>query len=400
MQFPLYIAKRYFFSRKTHNVINIISAISMLGIAIGSFALIVVLSAFNGLQDLVQDMYSRFDSDIRITAAEGKTFALEELPLNQIHAIDELQYSTRVLEENVLMKYKDKQSIATIKGVDNDFLLMSSLDSVMIDGDLLLHFDSIPAAILGYGIASDLAVYVNGFDAIRVYAAKRGMNTSFSPEKAFNISNILPAGVFSINPDFDDKYVLVPFEFAAGLLQYKNRVTAIEIGLKPGSVVNEVKAKIAKLAGSAFEVKTRYERNELIFKTNRIEKWVTFLILTFILIIATFNVISSLTMLIIDKKEDIYILKGMGAGKTLIRGIFLWEGILINFTGGMIGMLVGALLCWGQQTIGFIRLHGTVVEYYPVQMNPLDFIAVLTIVMSIGFLSSWLPVRYLTRKYF
>ncbi|MFQ5335733.1 MAG: ABC transporter permease, partial [Flavobacteriales bacterium] len=255
-------------------------------------------------------------------------------------------------------------------------------------------------AVLGYGIASALAVYINGFDAIRIYAAKRGVKVSLNPEQAFEKMSIQAAGIFSINPDFDDHFVLVPFGFAAELLHYKDRVTAVEIGLEEGRNTEKIRQQIAKIAGKRFEIKTRYERNELIFKTNRTEKWITFLILSFILIIATFNVIGSLTMLIIDKKEDIFILKGMGADKGLIRRIFLWEGLLINIFGGTAGMLLGALLCWGQQTIGFIRLQGTVVEYYPVQMQISDFVSVFSIVLCIGFFSTWLPVQYLTRKYF
>lgn len=402
MNLPLYIAKRYLFSKKSHNVINIISAISILGVSIGSLALIVVLSAFNGLEDLVGSLYNSFDSDIRITIKEGKTFDLNSFPEDKIRKLEGVVHYTDVLEETVLLKYQDKQSIAVVKGVESDFLLMSGLDSMIIDGDLVLKEDSFYYAVMGYGIAINLTVSIgNFFDPISMYAARRKIKVSpTNPEQAFRKMPIMPAGIFAINPDFDDKYIIVPFEFASELLEYDQRATAVELGLKPEADEYRIKEQLQQLLGEDYQVKTQYEQNELIFKTNQTEKWVTYLILSFILVIATFNVIGSLTMLIIDKKDDILILKSMGATKKLIRRIFLLEGLLINLVGGMSGLVLGGLLCFGQQKLGFVRLEGVLVDYYPVSMEPMDFVAVMLTVMVIGFAASWFPVRFVTRRHF
>lgn len=401
MRFAIYIARRYLFSKKSHNVINIISFISMVGVGIGSLALIVVLSAFNGLQDLVEGLYSSFDPDIEITIKSGKTFAVDSFPMNQITQAEGVAHFTRVLEENVLLKYRDRQTIATVKGVEAQFLEMSGLDSMVFDGALVLEQDSIMFAVMGYGIAANLSVYIeSALEPIKVHAAKRTMTVSLDPGRAFRKRNIMAAGIFSINPDFDDKYFLVPYTFAEELLDYPGRVTGIEIGLEPGENADRVKKQLQQIVGDEYTVKTRYEQNELIFKTNKIEKWITYLILSFILVIATFNVIGSLTMLIIDKKQDIFVLKSMGACRQVIRRIFLIEGLLINLIGGLMGLGLGALLCWFQITFGLVRLEGTIVEYYPVQMRPLDFLAVLGTVIVIGFFSSWFPVRLITKRHF
>lgn len=372
----------------------------MISIGIGALALVVVLSAFNGLQDLVHDLYSAFDPDIKITVKEGKTFNVKDFPKNKIVSLEEIQYYSRCLEETALLKYNEKQSVATVKGVEPDFLKMSGLDTLMVEGRLMLENHGIPMAVVGYGIGYNLSLYIdNNYRTIKIYAPKRTKTVTFNPEQAFNKKNIVPAGIFTINPDFDDKYVLVPLSFAEELMEFENEATSVEIGLVPGTDEIAVKQKIQELVGDQFDVKTRFELNEIIFKTNNTEKWVTFLILSFILIIATFNVIGSLTMLIIDKKDDINILKSLGAGKSAIRSIFLLEGLLITLVGGVSGMLLGALLCKGQQTFGFIKLSGIVVDYYPVLMKPLDFLLILATVLFIGFVSSWFPVRYVVRKY-
>lgn len=372
----------------------------MIGVGIGAMALIVVMSAFNGLENLVTNLYSSFDPDVKITVSEGKTFNASSFPKEKIKEIKGVKYYCEALEETVYLRYKDSEAIATVKGVEEDFIKMSGLDSMITEGELILKSKGNYFAVVGYGIAYKLGLFIeNVFEPLRVYSARRDEISSLNPEQAFKQGNIMPSGVFMINQDFDIKYVLTPLDFARELLERKDEISSIEIGLEKGADETYVKNEIKKLAGEQFDVKTRYEMNELIFKTNKTEKWITYLILTFILIIATFNVIGSLTMLILEKKDDMYILKSIGAGKTAIKKIFLLEGILITFIGGLCGLVSGALLCAGQQLFGFVRLQGVIVEFYPVKLVPFDFLAVIATVLLIGFLASWLPVKYVTGKY-
>lgn len=372
----------------------------MIGVGIGTMALIVVMSAFNGLENLVADLYSSFDPDIKIMIKEGKTFDALSVPREEIKKIEGVKYYCEALEETVYLRYKGSEAIATVKGVDNDFVNMSGLDSMMVEGKLILKSNGNNFAVVGYGIAYKLGLFIeNVLEPLRIYSARRDEFTAINPEQAFKQGSIMPSGVFMINQDFDLKYILVPLDFAKELLERKDEISSVEIGLEPGADESLIKEQINKLAGDNFEVKTRYELNELIFKTNKTEKWITYLILSFILIIATFNVIGSLTMLILEKKADMHILRSIGAEKTVIKRIFLFEGMLITLLGGLGGLFFGALLCLGQQLFGFVRLQGIIVEYYPVKLILFDFIAVIGTVMLIGFIASWVPVKYVTEKY-
>lgn len=400
MNFPFYIARRYLFSKKKHNVINIISAVSMLGVGIGAMALIVVMSAFNGLENLVAGLYSSFDPDIKITIKEGKTFNATSFPADEIKKIPGVKHYCEALEETVYIRYKDNEAIATIKGVEEEFIEMSGIDSMITEGELLLNSGGNHYAVTGYGIAYKLGLFIeNVFEPLRIYSARRNEINMLNPEQAFKMGNIMPSGVFMINQDFDFKYVLVPLSFAKELLERENAISSVEIGLDRQADENKVKNEIQKIAGDNFTVKTRYELNELIFKTNKTEKWITYLILTFILVIATFNVIGSLTMLILEKKEDMQILRSMGCDKQQVKNIFMIEGLMITLAGGLAGLATGGLLCAGQQWFGFVRLQGVIVEFYPVKLMTLDFVAVIVTVLIIGFFASWLPVRYVTEKY-
>ncbi len=381
-------------------MINIISAVSMMGVGIGTMALIVVMSAFNGLENLVSDLYSTFDPDIKITIKEGKTFDASGFSKEKIKNIRGVKYYCESLEETIYLRYKDSEAIATVKGVEEDFVRMSGLDSMITEGDLILKSKGNNYAVVGYGIAYKLGLFLeNIFEPLRIYSARRDEFTAINPEQAFKQGNIMPSGVFMINQDFDLKYILVPLDFAKELLERKNEVSAVEIGLEEGVDEVFVKNEIVKLTGEKFDVKTRYEMNELIFKTNKTEKWITYLILTFILVIATFNVIGSLTMLILEKKDDMNILRSIGAEKNVIKKIFLFEGMLITLSGGLCGLLLGALLCAGQQLFGFVRLQGVIVEFYPVKLIPYDFLVVIATVLTIGFIASWLPVKYVTGRF-
>lgn len=398
MNFPFYIAKRYLVSKKSHNVINIISWISVLGIAIGTAALIIVLSAFNGLQFLVEDLYASFDPEIKIVAAEGKTFNSDDFPKDKILTLEEVAFYNQALEEVALIKYDDKQTVATIKGVEPSFYQMTGLDSLLISGSVSANSNSL---LLGWGVSDKLSLFVTeGIPyQTQVIVPKRGTKRGLTPQSEFYKKMANTTGVFSINPDFDTKYVLADLVFVQKLLKHKNQLSSVELGLKKNTDWNLVKAKIEKILGKNYLVKTRYELNELLFKTNKTEKWITSLILTFILIIASFNIIGSLTMLIIDKKKDIWILKTMGANDKIIRKIFFAEGMLINFLGAFIGMALGALVCWLQMKFSLLKLEGGVVEAYPIAMQLIDFVYVAGIVVLIGLLASWYPVRILTKKH-
>lgn len=362
-------------------------------------ALIVVMSAFNGLENLVEKLYSSFDPDIKITAKEGKVFNRSDFPEEEIKKIKGVKFCSESLEETVYLRYKENEAVATIKGVENDFAKMNGIDSMITEGEFILHEKGNNFAVVGYGIAHKLGLFVeNVFEPLRIFSARREEIATFNPEQSFKQGNIMPSGIFLINQDFDMKYILVPLDFARELLERENEISSVEIGLEKDADENFVKNEIATITGEKFNVQTRYELNEIIFKTNKTEKWITYLILSFILIIATFNVVGSLTMLILEKKDDIKILHSIGAEKSIIKKIFLTEGMLITLIGGLGGLLLGALLCMGQQQFGLVKLQGVIVDHYPVKLMPVDFLAVMGTVLSIGFCASWLPVKFVAEK--
>lgn len=372
-----------------------------MGIGVGTLALIIVLSAFNGLQSLVEDLYASFDPDIKITAVAGKTFHISEFPKEKVCALTDVMFCMQSIEDVALFKYNDKQTVATLKGVEPNFYKATGLDTLMFEGSLKDDSKDHQYLYFGYGVADNLSFYLGSKfqDKVSVIIPKRGNSKSFIPTDEFNRKFAFGAGVFSVSPDFDTKYVLSSLNFAQELLNHNEKVSSVELKLLPNSSIEKIKKDIEAIVGDKFDVKTRYEINELIFKTNETEKWITFLILTFILIIASFNIIGSLTMLIIDKKKDVWILKTMGANNALIQKIFFAEGMLINLLGAFSGMLIGAIICWAQQTFGLLRLNGGIVDFYPVELQFMDFIYVTCIVFVIGILASWYPARILTKKH-
>lgn len=401
MNLPFYIAKRYLISKKSHHVINIISWISVSGIGIATMALVIVLSAFNGLQTLVEQLYASFDPDLKITAVVGKTFDVTIFPKDKLLALTEVDFLTENLEDVALFKYSDKQTVATLKGVETTFYKMTGLDSLMYEGRYIDDTENIHYLNFGYGIASNLSLYINTgiTEEVSVIIPKKGQKKSLIPGEEFHRKFATPSGLFSISPDFDNKYVLASLPFVRSLLDKPNQVSSIEIKLTKNAHWATTKTAIQQLVGEKYKVQTRYELNELVFKTNETEKWITFLILSFILVIASFNIIGSLTMLIIDKKEDVWILKTMGANNKLVQQLFFAEGMLINLLGAVSGMVFGALLCWVQMKFGLLRLNGGIVDFYPMELKWMDFVSISAIVLSIGIIASWFPVRVLTKKY-
>lgn len=398
MNVAFYIAKRYLIAKKSQKAINVISWISVLSISIGTFALVVVLSAFNGFEKLIESIFESFDSDIRIEVVEGKVFSEQALPLEKIKKLDGVANYTRVLEEVCGVRYKKQQTIVSMKGVDSSFLAMSRLDSALIDGNLVLEKDGINYAISGYGIAAQLGLYLSkSAEHLSIYAPKRETISSLNPMDGVYRRLIAPSGVFYISPEYDNKYIVVPLQFARDLLAYEDEISSIEIQVKEDTDLEDLSEKLQEMVGPQFKVSNRLQFNAIVYKTNKTEKWVTFLILTFILIIAAFNILSSLSMLIIEKKKDINTLKSLGAKTSLIRRIFFIEGALINLSGGLTGLILGITVCLLQKHVGLLRLEGGIVEYYPVELNPVELVYILVTVIVIGFLTSWYPVRNLTR---
>ena len=404
MNLPLHIARRYLISKKSHNIINVISGISVMGITVGTMALIIVLSVFNGFESLVSSLYNSFNPDLEITVVKGKTFTPADVNAEEIRKIPGLLYITEVVEENALMKNGTKQYIARMKGVSEEFVLMTAIDSAIIDGEYVLQEGYKACGVFGAGVSYHLGVVPNLYtDPVEIFVPSRSADFKPGLEQAFNKGNVSPSGVFSIQQDFDASIVLVPLWLARDLLEYTNEVTALETGLDVDADVDYIKASIKKIAGEDFSVKDRYEQEELLYKIMNSEKWIIFLIMAFILMIATFNVIGSLSMLIIDKQKDIAVLHSLGANYALIRKIFLFEGLLISLSGAMAGLILGGLISWLQQEFGFIKLGqgdgAFIVDEYPVLVKNLDFLYVFLTVFVISYLAAWLPVRRISKKY-
>lgn len=372
----------------------------MLGVGIGAMALVVVLSAFNGLERLVGGMYSSFQPDIRIELREGKTFHIDSLPESTIRVIEGIKYLSPSIEETILLKYKEAQFFVTAKGVTDEFLDMSGLDSMIYDGTLKIQEDGVNFIVLGYGVADQLNVFLNHvFEPIKTYAAKRDAKVGTQIHEAFNTDVIFPSAIFSINPEFDYQYAVMPYEYTSKLLQQKNRVSSYEIGVNEEVDAETTAELIRSKIPSNYIVKTRYQLNELLYKTNQTEKWITFFILTFILGIASFNMLGSLTVLILEKKKDLYTLSAMGFTRTQMKKTFLIEGLLISIIGGGGGILLGLALCFLQQNVGLLKLQeGGISPYYPIEIQVSDILSVVLLVVIIGFVCSWLPTRWLLNR--
>jgi len=402
MNLSLFISKRYLFSKKSYNAINIISLVSVCGVTLVTTALVIILSVFNGLEEVVVSLYNAFEPDIRIMPAEGKTIDTTTFPKDAVTKIPGVASYCEIIEENALLKYKDKQYIARIKGVDSTFIKMTGVDTMMRRGELLLEQGENNFAVLGLGVEYYLSASLKDYlNPIEIYVPKRGKKGSLNPAEAFNIKSIFPSGTFSIQMEYDQKYVLVPKRFAANLLDYTNQVSSIELALKPATDLEDTKEELKKILGNSFIVKDRFEQHELFYKILKSEKWAVFLILTFILMIAIFNITGSLMMLILDKKKDITILRNMGAETSLLRRIFINEGMMISLSGAIIGLFLGFVICGVQQYFGIVKLEGSgsfVIEAYPVKMQITDFIYIFLTVFSIGFIASWLPVSKVIKK--
>lgn len=376
----------------------------MVGVTVGTFALIVVLSVFNGFESVIESLFNSFDPDIKIVAVKGKTFDTTIFPSDKIKKIPGVINYVEVVEENALLKSGDRQHIARIKGVSEEYASVKTLDTMMVSGKMILQRGQHNYAVLGYGVAYYLGLHGdNSLETFSVYVPKRKQTQTLFLNQAFNVGNIIQRGVFSIQQDVDTKYAIVPLRFARELLEYKNEVTSIELYLDKESDAESVQEEIKSVVGKDFKVKNRYQQQALLYKIMKSEKWAIYFILTFILIIATFNVIGSVSMIMIDKHDDISFLWSMGADIGVIKRIFIIEGMLISFVGAAVGLTVGALMCWAQQTFGIIALNATgsfVISAYPVEMKLFDFLLVAVTVFVIGFVATLYPVNKIISRYF
>lgn len=402
MNFPFYISKRYLIAKKSKNVINIISLISVIGVAVGTAALIIVLSAFNGLDSLLKSMNDSFDPDLKILPATGKVFSTNQPDIKKIYDHKAIFDVAETLQENALLRYDDQQYIATVKGVDEHYKNVTGVDTMLYAGDYILKHNNQPYAIVGQGVAYFLSLNLNYIDPIVIYIPKRDAQIGINPQQAFNRNYIFPSAIFAIQQEFDTKYILVPIDYARELFDYSNEVSALELKVKQGYAINEVQQEIQKIIGPDYEVKNRYQLHETFYKIMKSEKFYIFLILTFILIVASFNIIGSLTMLIIDKKEDIATFRSLGANLKTIRRIFLVEGWLITIVGAIFGLILGYIICWVQIRFELIKLGSSgsfIIDAYPIKLIWTDFLLIFLTVVSIGYVAAWYPVRYITKRF-
>ncbi len=405
MNFPFYIARRYLFSKKSHNAINVISAISVCGVALATLALVCTLSVFNGFQDLVTTFFTAFDPQLKITAVRGKVFDGQDKRVLQLKKMPDVEVYSESLEDNVMVQYQGRQAMAMVKGVEDNFDQLTPIDSILFGrGDLLLHDEVVDYAIPGIQLLSTLGSGIRFLDPLEIYAPRRGAKVNMAnPSTAFVTGNLFSSGlVFAVNQEkYDASYILTSIDFARRLFQYTTEVSAINLKLKAGADTDAVKKHIQDLLGDDFLVQDRYEQQADTYRIMEIEKLISYLFLTFILMIACFNVIGSLSMLIIDKRDDVVTLRNLGASDRQIVRIFLFEGRMISFFGAFAGVVLGLLLCWLQQEYGLIALGSSgsfVVDAYPVSVHASDVLLIFITVLLIGFLSVWYPVRFLSKR--
>ena len=403
MNLPLFIAKRYLLAKKSHNLINIITWISIVSISVAAFALIVVLSAFNGLEKVIASMNNRLTPDVQIAPAKGKTIDLTAFPMTSLKEVKGIDYVIPTLTEDALFRVNDKQHIGQVKGVGKAYEDIPRLGEVIFnDEDLILEDDSYSFAIPGAGVAWYLGINAySPYSMLRIYVPKRGNASQMSLENGFNSDVLTVQQVFATEQEVDQKLVLVPFDWLSELLGFEDKASHVELFLAQGADMGKVKKQVKALLGDAFVVRDQQEQQATLYKVMRSEKWAVYIILTFILILATFNVVGSLSMLMIDKRKDTGILKAMGADNRLIRKLFLNEGLLISVAGGMIGLLLGVVLVLLQQKFGFVKFGNGgnyVVDAYPVMLKLKDVLLIFATILAVGGTSAFLTVRRAMRK--
>ncbi|MCH7401479.1 FtsX-like permease family protein [Belliella kenyensis] len=395
MNLSYFIASRYFRSKKKRNFITILSRISMIGVAVGTMALVIVLSVFNGLEELVRGLYASFDAELKIEANEGKSFTVDEGYLNQIKAIKGIEILTEVIEDNALFKYDDYQHLARIKGVSDNYLDQGRFEKGYLWGNLELGSEEQPKAIIGRGVGFYLSIDLdNDYELLQVFYPKAPRNAgTLDPRQLYARQVIKPAAFFSIEKEFDDNYIIAPLSFVQSLLNYGDKRTSLEVKVSKGTSISSVKKQLKSLLGDDFTVKDTDEQHAGLLRTIKIEKLFVFITLTFILAVASFNIFFSLSMMAIEKKKDTAVLFAMGATEKLIRQIYIKQGAIIAFSGAAIGLFLGFFVCWVQDSYGLVTLgiSSSVIDSYPVKMIWTDFLWTSIAVISITFIASYRP---------
>lgn len=406
MNFPFFVARRYLFSKKSTHVINIISSISVIGVAVATMALVIVLSVFNGFHDLVASLFTNFDPQLKVVPVEGKTVASDDPILTKIRLLPEVDVATETVEDQALAVYRDKQAMVMVKGVDDNFSELTHITDILYgDGSFSLHAANLQYGTVGIRLAQTLGIGAQWNGYLKIYAPKKeGQLDMANPGEGFVVDSLNSPGVlFSVKQSrYDKNYIITSVAFARNLFGQQGMLSALELRLKDGSDLNVVKEEIQKMAGGKYRVLDRYEQQEDTFKIMAIEKMMAYIFLTFILVVACFNIIGSLSMLIIDKKDDVVTLRNLGASDKQITRVFLFEGRMISAIGAVLGIGLGLLLCLLQQQYGFVRLGNSagsfIVDAYPVSVHYDDVAVIFVTVIAVGWLAVWYPVRYLSKR--
>ena len=406
MNFPFYIARRYLFSKKSTHAINVISGIAVVGVAVATMALVVTLSVFNGFHDLVASFFTQMDPQLKVIPVKGKSAPADDPILVKIRQLPEVEVATECLEDQALAVYSDRQMMVKIKGVEDNFDQLTHIREILEgDGIFELHAADMNYGIPGLGITYQLGLGYTYQQPLKIYAPRReGQLNMADPTDGFVEDELYSPGVvFCMKQGkYDKNYILTSLAFARNLFQQDGNLSSLELRLKPGSNFDQVKNEMQKIAGGKYQVLDRYEQQDDTFRIMKVEKLIAYIFLTFILMIACFNIVGSLSMLIIDKRNDVLTLRNLGANDNQISRIFLFEGRMISVIGAVIGILTGLLLCWLQQQFGFVRLGSSegnfVVDAYPVSVHPWDIVLIFITVITVGFLSVWYPVRYFARR--
>jgi lipoprotein-releasing system permease protein len=394
MRLPLFIAKRYFQSKKRKNFIHFISRVSMIGVAVGTAALIIVLSVFNGLEDVLLGLYRGFDPDLKVTPESGKTFAPKEEQLRALEQIPEIAAFTEVIEEKALVQYRDTRQVFKVKGLNPNFLVGSPLESHLRQGSEPMDTTSRKQALLGRGVQLMLSVSMDDpFNPIRIYFPRNLRPGILNPADAYNTLSVFPAGVFAIEREFDDQYILLPLDRVERLTQYGNRRTALEIRLQNPGQSESVKRRVKAIFGEEMLVLDNREQHAPLLRALKIEKLFVFITFSFILLIASFNIFFSLSLLAIEKQKDIAMLYAMGGTSSLVRKIFLYQGTLIAFSGAFVGLVLGVAVCLIQEQFGIVSMgaESSIINAYPIKLQLTDLLYVVAALISITFLISFRP---------
>jgi lipoprotein-releasing system permease protein len=401
MNLPFFIAKRYFFSKKKRNFINVISVISMLAVGFGSMALVVALSVFNGLEEMLKSLHAAFDPDLKVLPVKGKFFNKDSHLQNRLAQLEGIEVVSEVLEDNAYVKYQEAQMFVTVKGVDENYLAQGNLVNNIVEGRFQLMNQGIPYALVGRGVQYALGISLaNDFNPLQLFYPKKGIaNVPTNPNRSTVKASILPSGVFAIIKEYDEKYILVPLETANRLFQVNGKLSAFELKVKPGYDERAVKKNVVNLLGGAYKVLDKNEQHSSILRALKIEKLFVFLTFSFIISIAAFNIFFGLTMLGLEKKKDIAVLLTIGANESLVSRIFLLEGAIIAFSGAAFGLLLGFIIVWAQQTFGFVSMgmSTSIIDAYPVKMIWTDFLFAGIVIVVITFLASYKPSQIARR---